>query len=152
VLRLDTPAGWDRTEVRDWVRFVMRWQRLTGPVTAKGVEDTALYRWDGLLSRSEVGAEPSRPAVAPAELHRRLRERRARWPGSLNAGSTHDCKRSEDVRARLDVLSELPDEWTARLARWRRMNARHARRPRRGGVVPDPSFELHLYQSMVGVW
>ena len=67
--------------VRDWVRFVVRWQRLTGPVTAKGVEDTALYRWDGLLSRSEVGGEPSRPAVAVAEFHRRMRERQRRWPG-----------------------------------------------------------------------
>jgi (1->4)-alpha-D-glucan 1-alpha-D-glucosylmutase len=152
VLRVDTGPGWDPSEVRDWVRFVMRWQKLTGPVTAKGVEDTALYRWDGLVSRSDVGADPSRPAVAPAEFHRRMRERRRRWPGSLNAGSTHDSKRSEDVRARLDVLSELPEEWAARLARWRRMNVRHARRPRSGGVVPDPSFELHLYQSMVGVW
>ena len=152
VLTLDTPDGADRSTVREWVRFVGQWQRLTGPVTAKGVEDTALYRWDGLLSRSEVGAEPSRPAVAVDEFHRRMRERRRRWPGSLNAGSTHDSKRSEDVRARLHVLSELPDEWARRLQRWRRMNREHARRVRGLVAVPDPSFELHLYQSMVGVW
>ena len=144
--------GADRIVIRDWVRFVMRWQRLTGPVTAKGVEDTALYRWDGLLSRSEVGSEPGRPAVDPAEFHRRMRERQRRWPGSLNAGSTHDSKRSEDVRARLHVLSEIPDEWGRRLARWRRMNREHARAVRGGRAVPDPSFELHLYQTMVGVW
>ena len=72
--------------------------------------------------------------------------------GSLNAGSTHDSKRSEDVRARLHVLSEIPDEWGRRLARWRRMNREHARAVRGAGAVPDPSFELHLYQSMVGVW
>ncbi len=152
VLRLDIDTDWDPSEVRDRVRFVIRWQRLTGPVAAKGVEDTALYRWDGLSSRSEVGSDPARPATAPSEFHRRMRERRRRWPGSLNAGSTHDSKRSEDVRARLHVLSEVPEEWAARLARWRRMNAGHARRPRGGGVVPDPSSELHLYQSMVGVW
>jgi (1->4)-alpha-D-glucan 1-alpha-D-glucosylmutase len=152
VLTLDTPPRADRIQVRDWVRFVVRWQRLTGPVTAKGVEDTALYRWDGLLSRSEVGGEPSRPAVPVDEFHRRMRERRRRWPGSLNAGSTHDSKRSEDVRARLHVLSEIPDEWTQRIRRWRRMNRPHARRVRGHDGVPDGSFELHLYQSMAGVW
>ena len=152
VAALDVAPGADRIVLRDWVGFVMRWQRLTGPVTAKGVEDTALYRWDGLLSRSEVGGEPSRPALDPAEFHRRMRERQRRWPGSLNAGSTHDSKRSEDVRARLHVLSEIPDEWDRRLARWRRMNREHARRTRGGVTVPDRSFELHLYQSMAGVW
>jgi (1->4)-alpha-D-glucan 1-alpha-D-glucosylmutase len=152
VLLLDTPAGWDPTEVGDWVRFVVRWQRLTGPVAAKGVEDTALYRWDGLLSRSEVGGDPSRPSIPVEEFHRRMRERQRRWPGALNAGSTHDSKRSEDVRARLHVLSEIPDEWERHLRRWRRRNASHARRPRGVGVVPDASFELHLYQTMVGVW
>ncbi|HXJ66546.1 MAG TPA: malto-oligosyltrehalose synthase, partial [Actinomycetota bacterium] len=152
VLRLDTPPGWDRSEVGEWVRFVMRWQRLTGPVAAKGVEDTALYLWDGLLSRSEVGSEPSRPAVAADEFHRRMRERGRRRPGSLNAGSTHDSKRSEDVRARLHVLSEIPDEWERHLRRWRRMSSKHARTVRGFGHVPDPSFELHLYQTMVGVW
>jgi len=152
VLALATPAGANRSTVREWVRFVGRWQRLTGPVAAKGVEDTALYRWDGLLSRSEVGGEPSRPAVPVDEFHRRMRERARRWPGSLNAGSTHDSKRSEDVRARLHVLSEIPDEWASRLQRWRRLNREHVRRVRGHDGVPDPSFELHLYQSMVGVW
>ncbi len=152
VLTLDTAPEADWDEVRAWLRFVRRWQRLSGPATAKGVEDTALYRWDGLLSRSEVGGDPSRPAIGVEEFHRHMRERRQRWPGALNAGSTHDSKRSEDARARLHVLSEMPDEWVRRVTRWRRMNRRH-RRPVAGhGEVPDPSFDLHLYQSIVGVW
>jgi (1->4)-alpha-D-glucan 1-alpha-D-glucosylmutase len=151
VLVLEVAPGAGAAEARAWARFVMRWQRLTGPVAAKGVEDTALYRWPGLLSRSEVGSEPARPAVAPGEFHRRMRERQRRRPGSLNAGSTHDSKRSEDVRARLHVLSEVPDEWARRVRRWRRMNRHHVR-PVGGRAVPDPAFELHLYQSMVGVW
>jgi (1->4)-alpha-D-glucan 1-alpha-D-glucosylmutase len=151
-LTLDSAPDADWDVVRSWIRFVVRWQRLTGPVTAKGVEDTALYRWEGLLSRSDVGADPSQPAVGVEEFHRRMRERRLRWPGSLNAGSTHDSKRSEDARARLHVLSEVPDEWVRRVGRWRRMNRRHRRTLPGHGDVPDPSFELHLYQSMVGVW
>jgi len=151
VLLLDVGGNPEWTDVDSWIRFVMRWQRLTGPVTAKGVEDTAMYRWDGLLSRSDVGAQPSRPAVPVEEFHRRMRERQRRWPGSLNAGSTHDSKRSEDVRARLDVLSEIPDEWAMGVQRWRRLNRRLRRRVR-GRDVPDPAFELHLYQSLVGAW
>jgi (1->4)-alpha-D-glucan 1-alpha-D-glucosylmutase len=152
VLTLDVPPGRARTQVGEWVRFVTRWQRLTGPAAAKGVEDTATYRWRGLLSRSEVGGDPGRPAVLVEEFHRRMRERQRRWPGSLNAGSTHDSKRSEDVRARLHELSEIPEEWSRRLGRWRRMNRPLRRRVRGHADVPDPSSELHLYQSMVGVW
>jgi (1->4)-alpha-D-glucan 1-alpha-D-glucosylmutase len=152
VLTLDTATDADWDEVRAWLRLVMRWQRLSGPATAKGVEDTALYRWEGLLSRGEVGGDPSRPAIGVDEFHRHMRERRQRWPGALNAGSTHDSKRSEDARARLHVLSEMPDEWVRRVTRWRRMNRRHRRAVRGHGEVPDPSFDLHLYQSVVGVW
>ncbi|HEX9374657.1 MAG TPA: malto-oligosyltrehalose synthase [Actinomycetota bacterium] len=151
VLVLDVRGDPEWTDVDSWIGFVNRWQRLTGPVTAKGVEDTAMYRWDGLLSRSDVGAQPSRPAVSVEEFHRRMRERQRRWPASLNAGSTHDSKRSEDVRARLDVLSEVPEEWSRRVQRWRRLN-RGLRRRVRGRDVPDPALELHLYQSLVGAW
>ncbi|MFL5797384.1 MAG: malto-oligosyltrehalose synthase [Actinomycetota bacterium] len=152
VLMLETAPGADWDEVRAWTRFVVRWQRLSGPAAAKGVEDTALYRWDGLLSRGEVGTDPGRPAIPVEEFHRRMRERRQRWPGSLNAGSTHDSKRSEDTRARLHVLSEVPDEWVRRVTRWRRINGRHRRLVPGRGEVPDVSFELHLYQSILGVW
>jgi (1->4)-alpha-D-glucan 1-alpha-D-glucosylmutase len=123
-----------------WLPLVMRVQRLTGPITAKGVEDTALYRYGGLLSRSEVGASPE-GSVSVAGFHDRMAERQAAWPGSLNATTTHDTKRSEDVRARLAVLSEMPEAWFTQVRRWRR------RYP-----APDDRMDLHLYQALVGAW
>jgi (1->4)-alpha-D-glucan 1-alpha-D-glucosylmutase len=137
--------------VEGWVRFVLRWQRLTGPVTAKGVEDTGMYVFPGLLSRSEVGSHPEQPAVSVEEFHRRMRARRREWPDGLSATSTHDTKRSEDVRARISVLSEIPEEFGRRVARWRRWNAPHARTVA-GRPVPDPAEDWHLYQTLVGAW
>jgi (1->4)-alpha-D-glucan 1-alpha-D-glucosylmutase len=151
VLLLHLPEGAAAEVVESWLRFVLRWQRLTGPVTAKGVEDTAMYVFPGLLSRSEVGGHPEVPAVSVQEFHRRMRARRREWPGGLSATSTHDTKRSEDVRARLSVLSEIPEGFARRVARWRRWNARHVRDVR-GRPVPDPGQEWHLYQTIVGAW
>lgn len=144
-------TGGSEGERRDRLRFVLRWQQLTGPAMAKGFEDTALYACVGIASRNEVGGDPAEPAVSPAEMHRRNTERLARAPGSLNATSTHDTKRGEDVRARIDVLTEIPDRWAAALDRWRRMNHRHATRTG-GGRVPDPNMELLAYQTLLGFW
>ncbi len=131
--------------------FVLSWQQLTGPLAAKGVEDTALYRDTRLLSLDEVGGDVDVPEEPVARLHARNREILARWPGSLNASSTHDAKRTEDVRARLDVISEIPQEWERRLARWMALNE-----PRRGSLggrtVPDPREEVFIYQSLLGIW
>jgi (1->4)-alpha-D-glucan 1-alpha-D-glucosylmutase len=126
--------------VERWLPFVMGFQRVTGPIAAKGVEDTALYRYGGLLSRAEVGANPEVP-VGMADFHERMAERQEAWPGSLNATTTHDTKRSEDVRARLAVLSEMPEAWFGQVRRWRR------RYP-----APDERMDLHLYQAIVGAW
>jgi (1->4)-alpha-D-glucan 1-alpha-D-glucosylmutase len=127
-----------------------RWQQLTGPVMAKGLEDTAFYVYTRLLSLNDIGARRSR-ARSLEDLHAFNRHRRERWPRSLNATSTHDTKRSEDVRARLHVISELAHEWGQLVPRWSRLH--HAKKRRvHGALVPDPSEEMLLYQTLVGVW
>ena len=145
------PEGLSEAERRAWLEFTLKLQQVTGPVTAKAVEDTAFYAYARLLSLNEVGAEPDRFGIAPAEVHAIFAERQERFPGSLSATCTHDTKRSEDVRARIDALSELPAEWRATLLRWRRMN-----RPRLGGGedrrAPDRGDELLLYQTLVGAF
>ena len=134
-----------------WLSFVMRWQQLTGAVTAKGVEDTALYRYNRLLSLNEVGGEPGTEGSSVEDLHRWNAARLERSPGSLNATSTHDTKRGEDVRARLAVLSEIPRRWQDAVNRWMAMNRRF-RTDVDGRPVPEPNEELHLYQAVVGAW
>ena len=106
----ETATEADRAEQR---RFVGKFQQVTAPVMAKGIEDTAFYVYNRLLSLNEVGGDPGRFGVPPDELHRFLQDRQAAWPWALSPLSTHDTKRSEDVRARLNVLSEMPDEWRA---------------------------------------
>jgi (1->4)-alpha-D-glucan 1-alpha-D-glucosylmutase len=132
---------------RDWVNWVMKWQQLTGPVMAKGLEDTAFYLYNPLVSLNDVGGDPIAPETyfGVEEFHRRMHERRARWPFTLNAGSTHDTKRSEDARARINVLSEIPQEWNKHLKRWHRLNSAE-------DAIPDRNEETLIYQSMLGAW
>lgn len=134
------------------LRLRQRFQQLSGPAAAKGVEDTAAYVYAPLLSRNEVGGSPEvMPDAAVARFHAANLHRRARWPHTMVAVTTHDTKRSADVRARLDVLSELPGEWEAHLYRWRRWNRVH-RRKVRGRRAPDAATEYLLYQTLVGAW
>ena len=133
------------------VRFVGKFQQVTGPVMAKGLEDTAFYDYNRLVSLNEVGGDPGRFGMTSAEFHRHNQERQARSPWGMSATSTHDTKRSEDVRARLNVLSELPREWRRSLARWSRLNRRH-RIDLEGMVAPDANDEYLLYQTLVGAW
>ncbi|MBK5189554.1 MAG: malto-oligosyltrehalose synthase, partial [Gemmatimonadaceae bacterium] len=132
--------------------FVLRFQQVSGPATAKGIEDTALYRYSPLLSLNEVGADPAaelRDAVG--DLHAANIERSTRWPETMLATSTHDTKRSADVRARLDVLSEIPHDWAGQLAAWAR--AHRALRTRvRDRLAPDAHMEYVIYQTLVGMW
>ena len=128
-----TPA--DRAERLDFVR---RFQQITGPVTAKGYEDTVLYRFNRLVSLNEVGGDPSRFGASIAEFHAANAERRLRSPHALSATATHDTKRGEDVRARINVLSEIPIEWRARVGAWQRLN-RKLRETVDG--APDPGRE-----------
>src|SRR5687767_5564791 len=132
--------------------FVARLQQTSGPATAKGVEDTALYRYVPLASLNEVGGDPARDlASAVADLHEANRSRQETWPHSLVCTSTHDTKRSADVRSRLDVLSEMPDEWLGFVRRWRRLLSRHRARVRRG-TAPDPATEWLILQTILGIW
>jgi (1->4)-alpha-D-glucan 1-alpha-D-glucosylmutase len=133
------------------LRFAMKFQQITGPVMAKGVEDTAFYHYNRLLSLNEVGGDPTRFGISVQEFHEVIHERRAAWPFSLSATATHDTKRGEDLRARLNVLSEMPAAWKTRLARWSRLNKRHKIEVE-GWPAPDRNEEYLLYQTLVGSW
>lgn len=138
----------DRIARRD---FVMKFQQYTGPVTAKGVEDTAFYRYNRLVSLNEVGGEPEQFGVSPAAFHRHNAEHVRRWPDAMTTTSTHDTKRGEDTRARINVLSELPREWRSALARWSRANRRRKRMVD-GAPAPDRNEEYLFYQILIGAW
>src|SRR5581483_1387821 len=128
-------------------RFAGKFQQVTAPVMAKGLEDTAFYVYNRLVSLNEVGGDPNRFGQTPADLHRYLQQRQARWPYSMSATSTHDTKRSEDVRARINVLSEMPDEWLQALGRWSKLNEAHRVRIEEDVTAPDPNEEYLLYQT-----
>jgi (1->4)-alpha-D-glucan 1-alpha-D-glucosylmutase len=132
--------------------FVMRWQQFTGPIVAKGFEDTALYVYYPLSSLNEVGGNP-RPlqAISREAFYEYLDDRRRRWPNALSATTTHDTKRSEDVRARVSVLSEIPGEWGAKIAEWAKLNAQHKRQVN-GLCAPDANEEYLIYQTTLGIW
>lgn len=131
--------------------FVMKFQQYTGPVMAKGMEDTALYVYNRLPSLNEVGGEPERFSVSPAAFHHLNAERAKHWPHAMLASSTHDTKRGEDVRARINVLSEMPAEWRAALVRWGRLN-RSRRREVDGDLAPSRNDEYLLYSTFLGAW
>jgi (1->4)-alpha-D-glucan 1-alpha-D-glucosylmutase len=133
------------------LNFVMRLQQFTGPIMAKAFEDSLLYVYNRLVALNEVGGMPRSNGVAPGEFHDYGRQRQARWPGALSATTTHDTKRSEDVRARLDVLSEVPLQWQRRAQRWARQNQSHKLRVR-GEAVPTRNEEYLVYQALLGAW
>jgi (1->4)-alpha-D-glucan 1-alpha-D-glucosylmutase len=110
-MKAEHPEGITDAQRAERMLFVMRLQQLTGPVMAKGVEDTAFYRWYPLGSLNEVGGEPSRFGVSVQTFHNKNQVRAREWPHAMLATSTHDTKRSEDLRARLNVLSEMPPRW-----------------------------------------
>jgi (1->4)-alpha-D-glucan 1-alpha-D-glucosylmutase len=131
--------------------FVMRWQQFTGPIMAKAFEDTFLYVYNPLVSLNEVGGDP-RPSTAPsADFFRFISNRARLWPRAMNATTTHDTKRSEDVRARINVLSQIPEEWEKRVTRWSKWNASH-RKTISNHLVPDRNEEIFLYQTLLGMW
>jgi (1->4)-alpha-D-glucan 1-alpha-D-glucosylmutase len=131
--------------------FAMKFQQFTSPVMAKGLEDTAFYQYHRLISLNDVGGDLCRFGITTAEFHLANQERLRDWPHTMLATSTHDSKRSEDVRARINVLSEMPGLWRLRVRDWRRFNRGHRsmidHRP-----APSPNDEYLLYQTLVGVW
>jgi (1->4)-alpha-D-glucan 1-alpha-D-glucosylmutase len=151
VLLLRHPGAADQAERAERRHFAMRFQQTTGPVTAKGVEDTAHYRYNRLVSLNEVGSDPARYGESPAAFHEKNARRLMRWPEAMLATSTHDTKRGEDVRARVNVLSEVPERWGAEVRRWREI-ARRFKRDVDGEAAPDKNDEYLLYQTLVGAW
>ncbi|HEX4864960.1 MAG TPA: malto-oligosyltrehalose synthase, partial [Acidimicrobiales bacterium] len=127
--------------------FCERLQQVTAPVMAKGVEDTAFYRYNRLVSLNEVGGEPGIFGTPVSQFHETTSRTARRWPETMLTLSTHDTKRSADVRARLNVLSEIPNEWREAVARWAELAARHWR-----DAEPDRNAEYLLYQTLVGAW
>jgi (1->4)-alpha-D-glucan 1-alpha-D-glucosylmutase len=128
-------------------QFVMRFQQMTGPVMAKGVEDTAFYNFNRLAALNEVGGDPGRFGLSLQQFHWNCLETQKTWPHSMLTTTTHDTKRSEDVRARICVLSEFTGEWTAAVKKWAERNERH-----KAGGLPDRNFEYLFYQTLVGAW
>jgi malto-oligosyltrehalose synthase len=141
-----------RQAARD--ELVVRFGQTTGPVLAKGVEDTAFYRWPRLASLNEVGGDPDIFGVSPAEFHAAAGRIAARWPATMTTLSTHDTKRQEDVRARLAVLAEWPEDWAHKVAEWHGLatwltDGAAAQATER---APEPDLEYLMWQTLVGAW
>jgi (1->4)-alpha-D-glucan 1-alpha-D-glucosylmutase len=151
VLLLEDPPGLSEEARHERRQFALKFQQVTGPVTAKGLEDTAFYRIYPLASLNEVGGDPTIPGTTVEQFHRRVRETMTRWPRDLLTTGTHDTKRGEDLRARLNVLAEIPEQWEAAVQRWRGMNA-PAQIELEGAAVPDANEEYLIYQTLVGTW
>ena len=132
-------------------RFAFKVQQFTGPMMAKSLEDTALYRFHRLLALNEVGGNPAVGGMSVDSFHERMQERAAKWPHGLTATATHDTKRGEDARARLLTLSELADEWTRSVHQWRQLNAKLIV-PSGASRIPSPAHEYMLYQALLGAW
>jgi (1->4)-alpha-D-glucan 1-alpha-D-glucosylmutase len=144
-------AGLSAEEQARRLRFAMKVQQYTGPVQAKGVEDTAFYRYCPLLSLNEVGGSPTHFGRCAREFHEANRERAERHPLAMSATSTHDAKRGEDARARLNILSEIPKIWDQKVKLWMRINSL-ARTIVQDGPAPDRSDEYIYYQALLGAW
>jgi (1->4)-alpha-D-glucan 1-alpha-D-glucosylmutase len=149
--RRDGYAPGDRRDYRARLVFSMQLQQFTAPVQAKGLEDTAFYRYNPLISLNEVGGAPGRFGRTVAEFHEANLARRRDWPTEMTATATHDTKLGEDVRARVSALTQIPAEWRKHVARWTRINTAH-RAIVEGQPAPDRNDEYRFYQVLVGAW
>jgi (1->4)-alpha-D-glucan 1-alpha-D-glucosylmutase len=147
------PESVDCSWFQEWLEFMLRWQMFTGAAMAKGFEDTAFYTHTALISLNEVGSDPfrSEQIFGLESFHRFNEKRQQTWPHTMNATSTHDTKRSEDARARIHVLSEIPQEWHTRFRRWSSWN-RDKKSIEKGETVPSVATELLIYQTLLGAW
>jgi (1->4)-alpha-D-glucan 1-alpha-D-glucosylmutase len=153
ILLLKNRENHDQSELyRKRLYFTLKFQQLSGPVMAKGLEDTASYVYNRFIAVNEVGGSPKQFGIPVDEFHAGNLKRAERWPFSMLATSTHDTKRSEDVRARLDVLSEMPRNWASQVFKWRKTNRTRKRTLADGRTVPDLNEEYLLYQTLVGSW
>jgi len=151
VLMLQMEEFLPAEERPQWLHFTMRFQQFSGPIMAKGLEDSVLYSYNRLLSLNEVGGSPEKFGLSLEEFHAFNRTRSESWPHSLNASTTHDTKRSEDVRSRLNVLSEIPQEWGRQVKNWSRIN-RSLKSTIKRHKAPDKNDEYFLYQTLIGAF
>jgi (1->4)-alpha-D-glucan 1-alpha-D-glucosylmutase len=138
-------------ERSQWLHFVMRLQQFTGPLMAKGIEDTLFYVYNRFIGLNDVGGAPNHFGVSLKEFHDYNRYQQEHWPHTLNATSTHDTKRSEDVRSRLSVISELPEEWENAVKAWSELNA-SKKQVINEQAIPEANDEYFLYQTLVGAY
>ncbi len=131
--------------------FLLRFQQLTGPVMAKGLEDTSMYVYNKLISLNEVGGDPNSFGLSLKEFHKQNLARHRDWPYSMLTSSTHDTKRSEDLRARINVLSEIPEEWKEKVTLWTKLNKKH-KSVINNVLEPRWNTEYFIYQTLIGVW
>ena len=150
-LFLRFPENIDEAGREEHLRFVMKFQQCTGPITAKGIEDTAFYIYNRLAALNEVGGEPDHFGAAPELFHKQNAARQADFPHAMLATSTHDTKRGEDVRCRLAAISEIPDPWRKAVQRFRTINRKH-KRDVEGEQAPDANEEYLIYQTIAGAW
>jgi len=150
LLLLKFPKNITGARKRQWIHFVMKFQQFTVPLMAKGFEDTFLYVYNRLISLNEVGSSPNKFGFSLEEFHNFNENRLKHWPHSLNATSTHDTKRGEDVRARINVLSELPQEWRSKIKIWSKINRK--KKSTSNGEIPDKNMEYFIYQSLLGAF
>lgn len=151
LLLLEPSDALDETAQKAARKFVMKFQQLTGPAMAKGLEDTAFYRFNRLLSLNEVGGDPGKFGTSLSEFHQANSSTAKLWPHTLLATATHDTKRGEDVRARLNVLSEMPVQWHEALSNWSGLNMK-GKTAIGSELAPNANDEYLLYQTLVGAW
>lgn len=149
ILLLDWQDGLTDEQKGLRLHFIMRLQQLTGPLMAKGIEDTLFYVYNRLLALNEVGGNPQKFGITLHEFHEFNQQQNTAWPHKMNATATHDTKRGEDVRSRLNVLSEIPDEWEKQVKRWSEIN-RSQKKDIKGRIIPVSNDEYFLYQTLVG--
>jgi (1->4)-alpha-D-glucan 1-alpha-D-glucosylmutase len=150
LLLKETPIA-AAAQCEERARFIGKFQQITSPVAAKGIEDTVFYVFNRLLSLNDVGFDPTQFGLEPAAVHAWMDHRQRCWPSALSTLATHDSKRGEDVRARLNVLSEIPGAWKPAVAKWRSLNRRFKTEVR-GEPAPDSNEEFFLYQTLIGMW
>ena len=151
VLLLKFPDDFSEDDKKDWLDFTMRFQQLTAPVMAKGFEDTAFFVYNRLVSLNDVGGSPDRFGAPLEAFHGQNLDRIKSWPHTFIATSTHDTKHDEDVRARINVLSEMPEKWKKCLIRWSGLN-KNKKKTFDGQEVPDRNEEYLIYQNIIGAW
>lgn len=143
--------GYTESEKEKAFDFFLRCMQFTGPLMAKGVEDTTMYYYNCFIGHNEVGDDPAAEGISVIEFHRLMEQRQRNWPLTMNATSTHDIKRGEDVRARLNIITEMTDEWKRRVKHWMKLNQEFRIR-RDNRYSPDENEEYFIYQTLTGVF